>query len=52
MAKLTQEELLAQFEDMTLLELSGFVKAFEEKFEVEAAAPVAAVAVGGAAGGA
>ncbi|MFE7115717.1 50S ribosomal protein L7/L12 [Streptomyces sp. NPDC057654] len=52
MAKLTQEELLAQFEDMTLLELSGFVKLFEEKFDVEAAAPVAVAAVGGAAGGA
>ncbi|MFE3827296.1 50S ribosomal protein L7/L12 [Streptomyces sp. NPDC059092] len=49
MAKLTQDELLAQFEDMTLLELSGFVKAFEEKFDVTAAAPVAAAAAGGAA---
>ncbi|RDG39505.1 50S ribosomal protein L7/L12 [Streptomyces corynorhini] len=49
MAKLTQDELLAQFEDMTLIELSGFVKAFEEKFDVTAAAPVAAVAAGGAA---
>ncbi|MFF5568422.1 50S ribosomal protein L7/L12 [Streptomyces sp. NPDC012623] len=49
MAKLTQDELLAQFEDMTLIELSGFVKAFEEKFDVTAAAPVAAAAVGGAA---
>ncbi|KAA6221139.1 50S ribosomal protein L7/L12 [Streptomyces albofaciens JCM 4342] len=52
MAKLTQEELLAQFEDMTLIELSGFVKAFEEKFEVEAAAPAAvAVAAPGQGGG-
>ncbi|MEV7089901.1 50S ribosomal protein L7/L12 [Streptomyces sp. NPDC093085] len=45
MAKLTQDELLAQFEDMTLIELSGFVKAFEEKFDVTAAAPVAAAGV-------
>ncbi|MER7999539.1 MULTISPECIES: 50S ribosomal protein L7/L12 [unclassified Streptomyces] len=49
MAKLSQEDLLAQFEEMTLLELSGFVKAFEEKFDVTAAAP-AAVAVAGPAG--
>ncbi|MEW1718544.1 50S ribosomal protein L7/L12 [Streptomyces sp. NPDC093109] len=49
MAKLTQDELLAQFEDMTLIELSGFVKAFEEKFDVTAAAPVAVAAAGGAA---
>ncbi|MGW2257897.1 50S ribosomal protein L7/L12 [Streptomyces sp. NPDC001780] len=49
MAKLSQEDLLAQFEEMTLLELSGFVKAFEEKFDVTAAAPVAAAAVGPAA---
>ncbi|GAA2451066.1 50S ribosomal protein L7/L12 [Streptomyces macrosporus] len=52
MAKLSQEELLAQFEEMTLIELSEFVKAFEEKFDVEAAAPVAvAAAPGGAAAG-
>lgn len=52
MAKLSQEDLLAQFEDMTLMELSGFVKAFEEKFDVTAAAPAAvAVAAPGAAGG-
>lgn len=38
MAKLTQDELLAQFEEMTLIELSEFVKAFEEKFDVTAAA--------------
>ncbi|GAA2075864.1 50S ribosomal protein L7/L12 [Streptomyces albiaxialis] len=43
MAKLTQDELLAQFEEMTLIELSDFVKKFEEKFDVEAAAPAAAV---------
>ncbi|MEU6521987.1 50S ribosomal protein L7/L12 [Streptomyces sp. NPDC046924] len=48
MAKLTQDELLAQFEGMTLIELSEFVKAFEEKFDVTAAA--AAVAVAGPAG--
>ncbi|MEV0532258.1 50S ribosomal protein L7/L12 [Kitasatospora sp. NPDC050463] len=41
MAKLTQDELLAQFEELTLIELAAFVKAFEEKFDVTAAAPVA-----------
>ncbi|MFF1679152.1 50S ribosomal protein L7/L12 [Streptomyces sp. NPDC058256] len=41
MAKLSQEELLAQFENLTLIELSEFVKAFEEKFDVTAAAAVA-----------
>ncbi|MFI5758357.1 50S ribosomal protein L7/L12 [Streptomyces sp. NPDC051569] len=49
MAKLSQDDLLAQFEDMTLIELSGFVKAFEEKFDVTAAAPVAVAAAGGGA---
>ncbi|MFE6919953.1 50S ribosomal protein L7/L12 [Nocardia sp. NPDC057663] len=49
MAKLSTEELLEVFSEMTLLELSGFVKAFEEKFEVTAAAPVAIAAAGGAA---
>ncbi|CAL9470871.1 50S ribosomal protein L7/L12 [Streptomyces cellulosae] len=49
MAKLTQDELLAQFEEMTLIELSEFVKAFEEKFDVTAAA-AAPVVVAGAAG--
>lgn len=49
MAKLTQDELLAQFETLTLIELSEFVKAFEEKFDVKAAAPVAVAAGGGAA---
>jgi large subunit ribosomal protein L7/L12 len=48
MAKLSQDDLLAQFEEMTLLELSEFVKAFEEKFDVTAAAPVAVAAAGGA----
>ncbi|MFE9767746.1 50S ribosomal protein L7/L12 [Streptomyces sp. NPDC005808] len=47
MAKLSQEELLAQFENLTLIELAEFVKAFEEKFDVTAAA---AVAVAGPAG--
>ncbi len=49
MAKLTSEELLEAFGAMTLVELSEFVKAFEEKFDVEAAAPVAAVAAAPAA---
>ena len=44
---LTQDELLAEFEGMTLIQLSEFVKAFEEKFDVTAAA---AVAVAGPAG--
>ncbi|MBW3083587.1 50S ribosomal protein L7/L12 [Bifidobacterium phasiani] len=47
MAKYTNEELLEAFGEMTLVELSEFVKAFEEKFDVEAAAP-AAVAVAAA----
>ena len=49
MAKTTTEKLLEKFEEMTVLELSEFLKAFEEKFEVTAAAPVAAVAVAGGA---
>ncbi|WP_052849182.1 50S ribosomal protein L7/L12 [Streptomyces avicenniae] len=54
MAKLSQDELLEQFADMTLLELSDFVKKFEEKFDVEAAAPAAFAlpAQGGGAGAA
>jgi len=52
MAKLSQADLLAQFEELTLVELSDFVKAFEEKFDVTAAAPVEVAAAGGAAGGA
>ena len=53
MAKLSAEELLEGFKEMTLLELSDFVKQFEETFDVKAAAPVAAVAaVGGGAGAA
>ena len=51
MAKLTTEELIEQFKDLTLLELSEFVKAFEETFDVTAAAPAAAV-VAAAPGGA
>ncbi|KQT99932.1 MULTISPECIES: 50S ribosomal protein L7/L12 [Sanguibacter] len=46
MAKLTTEELIGAFKELTLIELSEFVKAFEETFEVTAAAP-AAVAVAG-----
>ncbi|MDH6235706.1 50S ribosomal protein L7/L12 [Cryobacterium sp. CG_9.6] len=42
MAKLSTEDLLEQFKGLTLIELSEFVKAFEETFEVTAAAPVAA----------
>jgi len=45
--KLSSEDLLEVFETMTVLELSEFLKAFEEKFDVTAAAPVAAMAVGG-----
>ena len=51
MAKLSTEELLEQFKELTLIELSEFVKAFEETFEVSAAAPVAVAAAGPAAGG-
>ena len=51
MAKYTNDELLEAFGEMTLVELSEFVKAFEEKFDVEAAAP-AAVAVAAPAAGA
>ena len=52
MAKYTNDELLEAFGEMTLVELSEFVKAFEEKFDVEAAAPVAAVAAAAPAAGA
>ena len=52
MAKLSTEELLDTFKEMTLLELSDFVKQFEETFDVKAAAPVAVAAPGGAAAGA
>ncbi|MFI5488186.1 50S ribosomal protein L7/L12 [Micromonospora echinaurantiaca] len=52
MAKLSTEELLDAFKEMTLIELSEFVKQFEETFEVTAAAPVAVAAGAPAAGGA
>ena len=48
MAKLSNDELLDVFKEMTLLELSEFVKLFEDTFEVTAAAPVAAAAAPGA----
>lgn len=52
MAKLSKEELIDAFKEMTLLELSEFVKEFEDVFDVEAAAPAAvAVAAPGTAGG-
>ena len=57
MAKLSTDQLLDAFKEMTLLELSEFVKVFEETFDVTAAAPVAVAAVtapaagGGDAGG-
>ena len=49
MAKLTTDELIEAFKELSLIELSEFVKKFEEVFEVTAAAPVAVAAVGGAA---
>ena len=54
MAKLSTDDLLEAFKEMSLIELSEFVKKFEDTFEVTAAAPVAvaaAPAAGGAAGG-
>jgi large subunit ribosomal protein L7/L12 len=53
MAKMSSADLLEAFKEMTLLELSEFVKQFEETFDVKAAAPVAvaAPAAGGGAGG-
>ena len=51
MAKLTTDELIEAFKELTLIELSEFVKAFEETFDVKAAAP-AAVAVAAAPGAA
>ena len=51
MAKLTKEELLDAFKEMTLIELSEFVKLFEETFDVTAAAPVATVVAGAPAAG-
>ncbi|MDO8308435.1 MAG: 50S ribosomal protein L7/L12 [Actinomycetota bacterium] len=52
MAKLSTDELLDTFKEMTLLELSEFVKLFEETFDVTAAAPVAVAAAAPAGGGA
>ncbi|MBG6069500.1 50S ribosomal protein L7/L12 [Micromonospora ureilytica] len=49
MAKLSTDELLDAFKEMTLIELSEFVKQFETTFEVTAAAPVAVAAAGGGA---
>ena len=49
MAKLSTEDLLTQFKEMSLVELSEFVKSFETEFDVTAAAPVAAAAAGGGA---
>jgi large subunit ribosomal protein L7/L12 len=50
MAKLSTDELLDAFKEMTLIELSEFVKQFEETFGVTAAAPVAVAAAPGAGG--
>ena len=51
MAKLGTDDLLEAFKEMTLLELSEFVKKFEEEFDVTAAAPMAVAAAPGAGGG-
>ena len=51
MAKLSNEELLDAFKEMTLVELSEFVKAFEDEFDVKAAAPAAAVVAAAPAAG-
>ncbi|MFD1506537.1 50S ribosomal protein L7/L12 [Georgenia yuyongxinii] len=51
MAKLSTDELIEAFKELTLIELSEFVKQFEETFEVTAAAPVAVAAAGAPAGG-
>lgn len=51
MAKMSTDQLLDVFKEMTLIELSEFVKAFEDTFEVTAAAPVAVAAAAPAAGG-
>jgi large subunit ribosomal protein L7/L12 len=50
MAKMSADDLLTAFEGMTVLELSEFLKAFEERFDVTAAAPMAVAAVAGGAG--
>jgi large subunit ribosomal protein L7/L12 len=49
MAKMTSDQLIEAFKELTLIELSDFVKKFEETFEVTAAAPVAVAAAGGGA---
>ncbi|MDO5724393.1 MAG: 50S ribosomal protein L7/L12 [Flaviflexus sp.] len=51
MAKLTAEELIEAFKELTLVELNDFVKKFEEEFDVEATAPVAVAAAGAPAAG-
>ena len=51
MAKLSTDELLEAFKEMTLIELSEFVKQFEDTFNVTAAAPAAVAAAGAPAGG-
>jgi large subunit ribosomal protein L7/L12 len=51
MAKISSADLMAAFKEMTVAELSEFVKAFEAEFDVTAAAPVAVAAAGGAAAG-
>lgn len=51
MAKLTTEELLEAFKELSLIELSEFVKAFEEAFDVTASAPAAVAVAAPAAGG-
>ena len=52
MAKMSSADLLDAFKEMTLLELSEFVKSFEDTFDVKAAAPVAVAAAAGGAGAA
>ena len=52
MAKLTSDQLIEAFKELTLIELSDFVKKFEEVFEVTAAAPVAVAGPAAAGGGA
>jgi large subunit ribosomal protein L7/L12 len=51
MAKISSDDLLDQFKDMTLLELSDFIKKFEETFDVKAAAAAPMMMAGAAAGG-
>ena len=52
MAKLSSDDLIEAFKELTLIELSEFVKKFEDTFDVTAAAPVAVAAAGGGGGGA